>query len=400
MKRKIPVEYLVAMIVPLSACSLLLGGLPDGKGKDCTTTLTGLSLASATLSPEFDPDVMTYTADPVVISELFSAKPATVTATATTLCPDAYVTIADASAISGSPSPPIGLRSGPNKICVVIATPDRRRSTEYSVALTGHSSDYIKPSNTRESAYFGHSVALSGDTLAVGSRAESSKATGVNGNQDASQDGSGAVYVFGWTGADWSQQAYIKASNTSSGAQFGSSVALSGNTLVVGAPLESSDAVGVDGKKRNSEPVSSAGAVYVFTRTEAMWSQQAYVKASNTRHDAQFGYSIALTGDLLAVGSPGESSNATGVNGDDTNEFARGSGAVYVFRRMNGAAWRQQAYVKASNTRSDAQFGYSIALTGDMLAVGSPGESSNATGVNGDQTNGSALGSGAVYVFR
>ena len=127
-----------------------------------------------------------------------------------------------------------------------------------------------------------------------------------------------------------------------------------------------------------------------------------YVKASNTGASDEFGYSVALSadGNTLAVGAVGEDSNATGVNGDQTDNSASRSGAVYVFAR-SGASWTQQAYVKASNTGADDRFGYSVALSadGNTLAVGADYEASNATGVNGDQTDNSASDSGAVYLY-
>jgi hypothetical protein len=257
---------------------------------------------------------------------------------------------------------------------------------------------YIKASNTRGDALFGSSVALSGDTLAVGSYGESSNATGIDGNEaDTSALSAGAVYVFTRSAKTWSQQAYVKASNTRPTAIFGRSIALEGDTLAVGSYQESSNATGIDGSQADTS-LPNAGAVYVFTRSGTTWSQQAYVKASNTRFNAAFGFSVALSGDSLAVGSHGESSNATGINGDQANTFAGAAGACYLFTR-SGATWSQQAYVKASNTRAGTYFGMSVALSGDTLAVGAPFESSNATGINGNQADTSAAAAGAVYVF-
>src|SRR5689334_9698038 len=179
------------------------------------------------------------------------------------------------------------------------------------------------------------------------------------------------------------QQSYIKASNTGADDQFGYLIAFSGDTLVVGAPLEDSNANGVNGNQTNDNSTDS-GAVYVFTRNAGVWTQQAYLKASNTNSGDQFGVSVAIDGDTLAVGATSESSNATGVNGDQTNHLAPDSGAVYVFTRTSGV-WSQQAYIKASNTDAGDQFGVSVALAGDTLAVGAHHEDSNATGVNGNQ---------------
>ena len=257
---------------------------------------------------------------------------------------------------------------------------------------------YVKASNAEGGDVFGISVALSGDTLAVGATQEASSATGVNGTQtDNSVSNSGAVYVFTRSGTTWSQQAYVKASNTGANDLFGRSVALFGDTLAVGAYQEDGHATGVNGNQADNSATDS-GAVYVFTRSGSTWSQQAYVKASNTGVGDWFGWNVALANDTLAVGARFEASNATGTNGDQSDNSASSSGAVYVFTR-SGTTWSQQAYVKASNTGANDQFGVGVALEGDTLAVGAYQEASNATGVNGNQTSNSATDSGAVYVF-
>jgi hypothetical protein len=218
---------------------------------------------------------------------------------------------------------------------------------------------YVKASNTGAGDYFGSSVALSadGNTLAVGAYREDSNATGIGGDQaNDSANNPGAVYVFVRSdGGDWSQQAYVKASNTGAADIFGYAVALSsdGNTLAVGAYLEASNATGIDGDQAD-DSMDNAGAVYVFVRdTTDQWSQQAYVKASNTGESDHFGWSVALSGDgnTLAVGASGEDSNATGIGGDEADDTAASSGAVYVFVRSDMGVWSQQAYVKAIQHR-------------------------------------------------
>jgi hypothetical protein len=265
---------------------------------------------------------------------------------------------------------------------------------------------YIKASNNDGFDLFGYSIALSADgsTLAVGALWESSAATGIGGNQaDSSAGNSGAVYVFTRSGTTWSQQAYIKASNTDSSDLFGSRVALSadGSTLAVGATGEDSATTGIDGSQVfNNAP--NSGAVYVFTRSGTTWSQQAYIKASNTDTFDAFGAGVALSADgsTLAVGATGEDSAATGIGGNQADNSGSDLGAVYVFTR-SGTTWSQQAYIKASNTGVDDYFGNSIALSADgsSLAVGANSEDSAATGINGDQTSNAAPNSGAVYVF-
>jgi hypothetical protein len=139
--------------------------------------------------------------------------------------------------------------------------------------------------------------------------------------------------------------------------------------------------------------------VYVFTRTNGLWTQQAYVKASNTDAADRFAESLTLSGDTLVVQAENEASSATGVNGNQADNSVPGSGAVYVFTRTNGV-WAQQAYLKASNTNAGDNFGEDVRLSGNTLAVNANYEASNATGVNGNQSDNSAPSSGATYVFQ
>ena len=203
--------------------------------------------------------------------------------------------------------------------------------------------------------------------------------------------------------ASLAQAAYVKPSNTSTRETFGSAIAFSadGNTLAVGAQNESSNATGVGG---NAHDVSAnaSGAVFIFRYVAGAWAQTAYIKASNTRAQAQFGASLALSadGNTLAVGAPGETSNATGVNGDQSNTSVTGAGAVYVFRYAG--SWSQQAYVKSSNTAASQYFGTAMSLSadGNLLAVGARFETGTSTGINGDESISAGHFVGAVYVLR
>jgi len=260
---------------------------------------------------------------------------------------------------------------------------------------------YIKASNTEANDQFGHAVAISGDTLVVGANLEDSNATGVNSNQNNnSAPGAGAAYVFQRTGTTWSQQAYLKPSNTGSGDLFGVTVSISGETIVVGASGEDSRAKGVNGAE-NDNSAPGSGAAYVFTRSGSIWSQQAYVKASNTGGGDSFGISSALSGDTLVLGADMEDSSAAGINGDQASNTANGAGAAYVFTR-SGTTWSQQAYLKASNTDFGDRFGAALALSesGDQLAVSAWDESGGDSGVNGDASDNSVFQSGAAYLFK
>jgi hypothetical protein len=242
-------------------------------------------------------------------------------------------------------------------------------------------------------------VAIAGDTIVVGAYGESSAATGVNGDQlDNGTYGSGAAYVFVRSTDGWSQQAYLKASNTRRFERFGYSVGIDGDTVVVTAPLETSAATGVNGNQADTSAIN-AGSAYVFARSAGVWSQQAYLKASNTGIGDQFGHSSAIAGDTIVIGAQGEASASAGVNGDQQDNSADHAGAAYVFARSAGG-WSQQAYLKASNPDGVDRFGLAVAVDGERIVVGASGESSAATGSDGDQLDNSLFRAGAAYLFE
>ncbi|MBP8000684.1 MAG: hypothetical protein KA314_14110 [Chloroflexi bacterium] len=257
---------------------------------------------------------------------------------------------------------------------------------------------YLKASNTEIYDYFGTAVAISGDTVVVTATGEDSNATGINGDQtNNSRFNSGAAYIFVRSGGSWSQQAYLKASNPDTDDAFGSAAAISGDTVVIGTTSEASNATGVNGNQADNS-ASASGAAYVFVRNGGSWSQQAYLKASNTETTDRFGHDVAVSGDTIVVGAQEEDSNATGINGNETDNSAANAGAAYVFVR-SGGSWSQQAYLKASNTGADDEFGYTVSISGDTVVVGAHFENSNATGVNGTETDNSMNNAGAAYVF-
>lgn len=255
----------------------------------------------------------------------------------------------------------------------------------------------LKASNGAGSAdVFGFSVAISGNTAVVGAPFEDGSATTINGANDDLAGNAGAAYIFVRTAnAEWVEQAYLKASNAGSLDIFGAAVAIDGDTAAVGAYGEDGNASSVEGNYNDARP--DAGAVYVFVRTLGVWTQQAYLKASNAGADDRFGYDLDLDQNSLIVGAPNESGSSFGVNGAN-NDLASEAGAAYVFVR-SGVVWSQQAYLKAINTESGDNFGTAVGISGDYAVVGAPDESSNATGINGDPGNNGASESGAVYAY-
>jgi hypothetical protein len=143
--------------------------------------------------------------------------------------------------------------------------------------------------------------------------------------------------------------------------------------------------------------------VYVFVRNGNAWTQQAYIKASNTGKEDWFGSRLTMSGDgnTIAVGAQLEDSVAKGINGKQNDESAQEAGAVYIFSR-SGSTWNQTHYLKGSNTEAFDEFGSSVSLSRDgrRIAVGARNEASSAKGINGNQADNSVPESGAVYVFE
>lgn len=277
-----------------------------------------------------------------------------------------------------------------------------RSGAAYVFSRTGGSwsqEAYLKASNSEVSDWFGTSVSISEDTIVVGACCEDSAAIIVNGNQgDNSAFESGAAYVFRRNEGSWHQEAYLKAFNTETGDGFGSSVTISGNTIAVGATGESSSTIGIDGNQSDNS-ANLAGAVYVYERENSVWTQQAYLKASNTDEGDRFGYSVSLSGEALVVGAPIEQSGAQRVNGDETDNDTPNVGAAYVFSRL-GSSWSQEGYLKASNAEREDSFGVSVSISGDLVVVGANREESSAVGVDGQERDNQARFAGAGYVFR
>ncbi len=226
---------------------------------------------------------------------------------------------------------------------------------------------YIKASNTGQNDRFGDSIALSdnGETLAVGAPNEDGSSAGVNGLQNDNAPETGAVYVFRLTNNKWSQQAYIKPSNPSQNDRFGLSVSLSGdgNLLSTGAPNEDGSSTQINAVQNDN--TANTGAVYVFRIINGVWSQQAYIKASNAEADDNFGQSVSLSrdGNLLAVGAFAEDGTSKGIGGDDDNR-TNDAGAAYLIELRNGI-WNQKTYIKSSNPLPNAAFGGALSLSAD-----------------------------------
>ncbi|MEO8062442.1 MAG: integrin [Pseudomonadota bacterium] len=270
---------------------------------------------------------------------------------------------------------------------------------------------YVKSSWSGAGHNFGVALALSrdGHSLAVTAPGESSGATGVDGAQtNNNRPQSGAAYIFAEEKGVWAQSAFLKASQAIANLRIGNAVAINadGTTVAIGAPLEGSAATGIDGDDADTN-AATAGAVFVFQRAKAGWSQQAYIKASNAQANDFFGFDLAFSdsGDVLAVGAPAEASGAAGIGGNQLDDSVLQAGAVYVFTRSHDE-WSQRNYLKGDPSGPSDFYGGSVSLSADggTLAVGTTDDSS-AQGAGTDANIGnrpnddSAPQAGSVYLY-
>ena len=216
---------------------------------------------------------------------------------------------------------------------------------------------------------------------------------------------SGAVYVFTRSGTTWTQQAYVKPSNTFNAMLFGYAVGLSadGNVLAASAYDERGSAREINGVQDRARP--GAGAIYVFKRTGTDWAQTDYLKAHNAENGDSLGYDMAISqdGNTIAGGAGDEDCLSRGINPpgcDNDYKTDTSTGAAYVFFRKDGK-WSEQAFIKASHPGKEDWFASRLNLSGDgnTLAVSAQLENGNSKGINGNELDVSAEDSGALYLF-
>lgn len=253
------------------------------------------------------------------------------------------------------------------------------------------------------------SVNKTGTLIAVGA-----SDAAVTPEGQATVEQAGKVYLYSRASTEESfdidNPATLHAENPGMNDRYGERLSLSqdGTTLAVGARDEDTQATEIVHSADSipdNEASAGSGAVYLYQlNSDNNWTFQAYLKADNADAGDAFGDALSLSadGNQLVVGANSEDSSATGINGDGTDNSIRFAGAAYTFSRANGR-WHQQSYIKASNTRGDSYpyFGVGLSLSGDgrTLAIGAPGESNDAKGINQNQDNGVLFGSGAVYVY-
>ncbi len=204
---------------------------------------------------------------------------------------------------------------------------------------------------------FGYSVAIHGTTLAVGAPGEDHDATGTSSSTSSQANylvNSGSVYLFTRVNGAWTFSAKLTAPVRASGDLFGSSLALNGNTLFVGAPQEDEDAA-------DANPLANAGAVYRFTLSNGTWSFSQKITASDRAAGDEFGGALDFDGTTAIVGARFADVSST-----------QNAGAAYTF--ISGAsAWSEQGKLTASDGGTNDLFGKSVSVSNQRVAVGSPG---------------------------
>lgn len=215
----------------------------------------------------------------------------------------------------------------------------------------------LRASNIGERDYFSQSVAISGDTIVVGAFEED--------GPDDSVIESGAAYVFVRNGSNWSEQAILRAADPEPGDRFGHKVAVDGDTAVIGVLYDNG----------STQSTIDAGSAHLFVRSGSSWSQQAILWADSPGQSDFFSNSLAVSGDTVFVGAPFKDNS---------------KGAVFIYQR-NGTSWSRQFTLQGSDAAADDRFGYSLSLSGDTLAIGAQFKAA---------AGGIPQGAGAVYIFE
>lgn len=327
-------------------CSACPDGFSGGDGSHgCTPKLLDLSAHPAALTPALSDLTYTYRAKLPLLRPTLTLTPRVPAGV------DIRINGADLDETGSWTSEPFGL--GEHTVLLTLAASNGlSQRYELIVERSGVQEAVIQQEHADDYDSFGFSVAVSGDTLVVGATAED----GANGGVDADDTNNaateaGAAYVFVREGGKWVQQAYLKADAPQSSEFFGASVAIDGDTILVGATRAGDHLTDVTTLRYRQ------GAVYVFQREGTVWSQRGVLESG--RSDVEwFGWTTALTKDTILVGAPHDS------------EDAEASGAVYVFSRTPPFA--PLAKVPSPEPSRGGVFGWSLATDGKTLLVGSP----------------------------
>ena len=235
--------------------------------------------------------------------------------------------------------------------------------------------DKIVASDRQALDNFGIGVGISGDWAVVGASAEDHDENGLNLLGSA-----GSAYIFNKQGGNWVQTQKIVASDRAASDFFGRDVAISGNYILVGSWSNDLD-------ENGNNPLSAAGAVYIFKNNSGTWTQIQKLVAPVRDAGATFGSAVSISGNQLVIGTSSEEEDA-----DEANTLFK-AGAAYVYKLSDGV-WEFEQKIDASDRSTDDQFGISVSISGEKVAIGANLEDHDASG-----NNFSSL-AGSVYLFN
>lgn len=235
---------------------------------------------------------------------------------------------------------------------------------------------YLKPDRSGFS-YFGQAVAIDGDITIAGAPFFPVKVPRSPEVPNGTVGNAGGIFIFQKNAGGSLERIYIPNPEPDKSERFGWSVALSGDTAVVGTPHD------VDGGEQ-------AGAVYVYQRSEGIWTLQARLNAPSPDAFDEFGERVAISGDTIVVAATGEDGDENSTLDEPNNGMSR-AGAVYVYSR-SGLEWQLEAYLKAPERSSTDKYATAVAVHDDVIAVSAPSDLYNA-----DRTTNV---SGSVHVYQ
>lgn len=365
---------------------------------------------------EFDPAVLSYRAQVgLFVSEL--------SITATTDLEDAALSVAG-TPIANDESTSVELAVGVNTLAVTVSVGEESETYSLVVNRTESAESYLKGMTDGPPGTFGWSVAMAGDLLVIGAPLE----------RAGGESAAGAAYIFERNAASWELAARIESSAPVANARFGAAVATDGALVAVAAPFESGpdvnsgsvyvfrkvadweesdrirrrvegeqfgSALAIDGR-RLAVGALGVDAVYTYRLpgTTEWVEDETLIPPFGVPAGSQFGSAIVMSGDTLVIAARREGAGGTGGVNPVIDGTQRVSGAVFVYSRL-GAMWGAPEYLKAFDPQADDHFGASIALGGDLLVVGAPGEDGGQAGLGqSDDDDLGSTDSGAVYTFR
>ena len=224
--------------------------------------------------------------------------------------------------VVGAPAPEIGNGSAG------VANVYRRVGTQWILQAQ------LIPIDQTAGQQFGHSIAVEGDLIAIGAPGDGGITT----------PGRGAVYIFRNVDGTWMQEQKLVASNGQANDEFGISVDINGDRLVVGAWKELN--------------LLATGSAYVFSHDGSSWAQDVVLLPTDPIVDNRFGQTVAISGDFIGVGAPRANSGVT-----------LDTGAVYIYTSV-GTTWFTTQKITAADVQSGSDFGSNLAVDGDLLLVG------------------------------